>query len=243
MRFEMPIKVRYSEVNRHGIVPPHQILDYFQDCSTLQSDLLGDGVYEEFKMNRAWYLIGYDIRFSRTARLHEDLVITTEAIRMRRYYGYRRFTLQDKEGTCIADGESLWIYMNTENMLPCKIPMDLEKRYIPEPVDYECSISRKIDAKGDWQEEDIIEVTKYYLDTNNHVNNNFYMLWAESLLSDREFPDRVRIDYRKAAQYRDQLRVYRCQEEDKTRIKFHNQDGELLCLVEFYKKDQSEKQG
>jgi len=236
MRFEMPIKVRYSEVNRFGKVPYHQILDYFQDCSTLQSEILGDGVRDEYDMDRAWFLIGYDILLRRMPRLHEDLTITTEAIRMRRYYGYRRFTLIDSEGETIADGESLWIYMNTEKMLPTKIPLELEKRYIPAPVDYECSISRKIPVEGDWKEEEGIEVTKYYLDTNNHVNNTFYVLWAESLLSEKENIERIRIDYRKAACYRDKLRVFRCEYKDGIGVRFLNQEEELLCTVAFYKK-------
>ncbi len=236
MRFDMPIKVRYSEVDRVGKVPYHQILDYFQDCSTLQSEILGDGVRRDWDMDRAWFLIGYDILIQRLPRLHEDLTITTEAIRMRRYYGYRRFMIIDSKGETIADGESLWIYMNTENMLPTKIPLELEKRYIPSAVAYECSISRKISMEGEWKEEEDIEVTKYYLDTNNHVNNTFYVLWAEGLLSGKEEIRRIRIDYRKAARYKDKLRVFRCEEKEKVGVKFLNQKEELLCIVAFYKR-------
>ena len=236
MRFDMPIKVRYSEVNSAGMVSYHQILEYFQDCSTLQSELLGDGLQREWDMDRAWFLIGYDIKLERSPRLHEDVIITTEAIRMRRYYGYRRFTMIDSKGKVIADGESLWIYMNTEKMLPTRIPPELEKRYIPLSVAYECSISRKIQMEGDWKEQELIEVSKYYLDTNHHVNNTFYVLWAESLLSGKEEIGRIRVDYRKAARYKDQLRVLQCVQEDKIGVKFLNQEEELMCIVEFYKK-------
>ena len=191
---------------------------------------------DEFDMDRAWFLIGYDILLRRVPSLHEDLTITTEAIRMRRYYGYRRFTIIDSEGKTIADGESLWIYMNTKNMLPTKIPLELEKRYIPSEVAYECSISRKVSMEGEWKEEESIEVTKYYLDTNNHVNNTFYVLWAESLLSSEEEIGRIRIDYRKAARYKDRLRVFRCEEEDRIGVRFLNQEEELLCIVAFYRR-------
>ena len=126
--------------------------------------------------------------------------------------------------------------MNTKNMLPTKIPLELEKRYIPSEVAYECSISRKVSMEGEWKEEESIEVTKYYLDTNNHVNNTFYVLWAESLLSSEEEIGRIRIDYRKAARYKDRLRVFRCEEEDRIGVRFLNQEEELLCIVAFYRR-------
>ena len=55
--YEMKIRVRYSEVDREGIARLHQILEYFQDCGTFQSEELGLGVEEDQKNHRAWYLI------------------------------------------------------------------------------------------------------------------------------------------------------------------------------------------
>ena len=42
--YEMKIRVRYSEVDREGIARLHQILEYFQDCGTFQSEEIGLGV-------------------------------------------------------------------------------------------------------------------------------------------------------------------------------------------------------
>ena len=50
--YEMKIRVRYSEVDREGIARLHQILEYFQDCGTFQSEELGLGVEEDQKNHR-----------------------------------------------------------------------------------------------------------------------------------------------------------------------------------------------
>ena len=56
------------------------------------------------------------------------------------------------------------------------------------------------------------------------------------LLSEKENIERIRIDYRKAACYRDKLRVFRCEYKDGIGVRFLNQEEELLCTVAFYKK-------
>ena len=70
--YEMKIRVRYSEVDREGIARLHQILEYFQDCGTFQSEELGLGVEEDQKNHRAWYLIAWNVKIIRHPRAGSD---------------------------------------------------------------------------------------------------------------------------------------------------------------------------
>ena len=49
-------RVRYSEINRDGLLDIPAVLNYFQDCSTFQSEQLGVGVDYLKKEKKAWVL-------------------------------------------------------------------------------------------------------------------------------------------------------------------------------------------
>lgn len=95
--YEMKIRVRYSEVDREGIARLHQILEYFQDCGTFQSEELGLGVEEDQKNHRAWYLIAWNVKIIRHPRMSEYIDVTTQAYKMRGFYGYRRYSIIDEQ--------------------------------------------------------------------------------------------------------------------------------------------------
>ena len=93
-------------------------------------------------------------------------------------------------------------------------------------------INRKISDDGEWKEYEPIEVTKQYLDSNNHVNNTVYALWTEDILPEGACAKEVRIDYRKAAMFKETIQVFVQQQEDIFKVKYIKPDGEIAALVE-----------
>ena len=102
--YEMKIQVRYSEVDQSGVARLHQILEYFQDCGMFQSEELGLGVEEDQKNHRAWYLIAWNVKIIRHPKMSEYITVTTQAYKMRGFYGYRRYSILDEEGEAIVFG-------------------------------------------------------------------------------------------------------------------------------------------
>ena len=161
--YEMKIRVRYSEVDREGIARLHQILEYFQDCGTFQSEELGLGVEEDQKNHRAWYLIAWNVKIIRHPRMSEYIDVTTQAYKMRGFYGYRRYSIIDEQGATIVSAEAIWILMNTQKMLPMKVTKEIADIYVEKDADKTVRINRKISDDGEWKEYEPIEVTKQYL--------------------------------------------------------------------------------
>ena len=230
--YEMKIRVRYSEVDRDGIARLHQILEYFQDCGTFQSEELGLGVEEDQKNHRAWYLIAWNVKIIRHPRMSEYIDVTTQAYKMRGFYGYRRYSIIDEQGETIVSAEAIWILMNTQKMLPMKVTQEIADIYVEKDADKTVRINRKIADDGEWKEYEPIEVTKQYLDSNNHVNNTVYALWTEDILPEGACAKEVRIDYRKAAMFKETIKVFVQQQEDIFKVKYIKPDGEIAALVE-----------
>ena len=234
MIYEVPVRVRYSETDEEGFVNLHRILDYFQDCCIFQSESLGYPVREERERNRGWFLLAWDVKIDRYPCLGEELCILTEPYKMKGFYGYRRFRMTDADGICIASADSLWLLMDLEKMLPRRVPQDMTEAYVRDVEDDRSRVKRKLPAEGDWCEADRIVVRKHFLDSNSHVNNTFYAMWAEECLPEGVRPRGLKIDYRQSAFENDVLIVDRIMEEGKIRCRFRNQDETLLCLVELY---------
>ena len=212
--YEMKIQVRYSEVDQSGVARLHQILEYFQDCGMFQSEELGLGVEEDQKNHRAWYLIAWNVKIIRHPKMSEYITVTTQAYKMRGFYGYRRYSILDEEGEAIVLAEAIWILMDTKKMLPMKVSKEIADIYVEKDVDTTVRINRKIDDNGEWKQQESIEVTKQYLDSNNHVNNTVYALWSEDVLSENVNVKEVRIDYRKAAMFKETIQVFTQQQEN-----------------------------
>ena len=230
--YEMKIQVRYSEVDRSGIVRLHQILEYFQDCGIFQSEELGLGVEEDQENHRAWYLIAWNVKIVRHPRMSEYINVMTQAYKMRGFYGYRRYSIINEQGEIIVSAEAIWILMNTQKMLPMKITKEITDIYVEKDADKTVKINRKILDDGDWKEYEPIEVTKQYLDSNNHVNNTGYALWTEDIFKEGVSAKKVRIDYRKAAMFKETIKVFVQQQEDIFKVKYIKPDGEIAALVE-----------
>ncbi len=232
--YQMDIQVRYSETGRFGKVRPHQILEYFQDCGTFQSISLGFGLRGDLddESGRTWYLLAWDVHIKRYPEICEKITVITEPYKMRGFYGYRRYRILSENQEVIADADSLWIFMDLEKNIPVKIPDYLTRGYIPEKVDQTIRVKRKLSADGEWKEAETITVSRIYLDSNMHVNNANYVLWAEDLLPEGYEVKEVKVDYRQSTFLNDSIHVYTIKEEDKWRIKFENQKGVLAALVE-----------
>lgn len=231
--YQRKSQVAFSDVNYKGEVSAKKILEYFQDVGTFESEDLGDKLEKNHGKSIAWFLLGWHITIIKTPRLSEKITVTTDPYKIRGFYAYRRYTLVNEQGECLVKGDALWIYMDTEKMLPVRIPKDVAKAYLPEPAkDAVTTVEKKLSQEGDWELQNVISVERYHLDVNHHVNNTFYVLWAESLLSDEETIKEIKIEYRQAAFRGDKLNVLLCKEENKYRVMFQRDDGVVNVIVE-----------
>lgn len=234
MRYTMPFRVRYSETNGSATVALHKLLDYFQDSSIFHSESIGYTVEKELSIHRGWFLLAWNVEIERFPAMGEELKVVTEPYKMRSFYGYRRYTLMDLEDHVLATADSLWILMNLSTFTPIRVPQDMTDAYISEVTDDKIRVKRKLDHKGEWVKKDQIIIDRHYLDSNSHVNNAYYAMWAEDLLPEGFQIKKVMIDYRQSAFENDCVIIETIEEEGRIRCRFTKEDQVLLALVEFY---------
>lgn len=233
MRYSLESRVRFSEVDHKKQITLPGIINYFQDCSTFQSEDLGLGIDYFAEHKRAWVLSSWQVVAERYPMIGEQIEISTWATNFTGLYGYRNFCMKDKEGKTAAYANSVWVYMDMAKGRPVKPKPDEIEVYGSEPeltMDY---ASRKIELPENGVEKTSFPVRKYHIDTNEHVNNCQYVQMAMEVL-EREYEVRqVRVEYKKSAVYQDIIFPRIAEDGDRIVVELCDAQGKPYAVVEF----------
>ena len=135
MKYSFTSRIRYSEIGEDGNLTLPGLINYFQDCSTFQSEAIGEGVAELKKRGCAWVLSAWQIHVRRYPSLGEAVKITTWASGFKGFLGMRNFTMETEDGEMLACANSIWSYVNMETGHPVRAPKETTDAYgIDDPI-------------------------------------------------------------------------------------------------------------
>lgn len=225
-------RVRYSECGIDNKIKLPAIINYFQDCTTENSETIGVGHDYLVDRKRAWILNSWQVEILRRPQVRESIEVSTWATGFKGVFGPRDFCMKTAEGEELARAHSLWVYIDTESGRPIK-PTDEEIAVyeVGEPIPME-AVSRKIKVPEGAVELDTFPVHKYHIDTNRHVNNSKYVeLACEALPEDFEVK-KLRVEYKKAAVLGDRMVLKRVIEEHRIVVELCDEEGSTYAIVE-----------
>lgn len=231
-------RIRYSEVDSEGKLTMAALINYFQDCSTFQSEDLGIGIEYMRETGRVWVLCSWQIVVDRYPELGERVVIGTQPYDLKGFIGYRNFAMLDEQGNYIARANSIWSLLNTETGKPVMVPEIMIERYTRAPrleMDY---ADRKIPIPEGGVAQDAIVVKKHHLDTNHHVNNQQFLDMAMDFLPEGFCIEQLRAEYKKQAFLHDVLVPYVVRDGERIVVKLADEGGGIYTVAEFRGKEQ-----
>lgn len=207
LKFPFNSRIRYSEVGEDQKLTIPGLINYFQDCSSFQSEGLGVGVNTLKERGRAWVLAYWQIAIQRLPVLGEAVVTETWPNSFKGCFGDRSFRMTDSQGNVLACANSLWIFLDIESGHPSKIDEMVSSAYeetmgdaLPLPKE-----SRKIPLPKMAVEQEHFTVMKSHLDTNHHVNNCQYVSMAQEYLPEGFIAEQIRVEYRTQAVLHDEI--------------------------------------
>lgn len=226
-------RIRYSEIDHHETVTLPGIINYFQDCSTFQSESIGYGVERLKSEGKAWVLSYWQVVIERYPRLGEYVQIGTWATDFKGFMAERNFQMLDQEGHRVAYANSVWAYMDMKKGRPAKPGKEEVRAYgAEEPLDMEYA-PRKMKRPAEAVEGEPFRVRKCHIDTNEHVNNCQYVQMALEALEEEITVRQVRVEYKKSAVYQDMILPRIAREEERTVVELCDMEGKLYAIVEF----------
>lgn len=236
MHYTIDGRIRLSETDHKGAAKLPAIVNYFQDCSALQSEDLGLGVEYLETHKKAWVLNAWQIVVKEYPALGMKVRTETWASGFEGLYGTRNFMMQDENGKPLAYANSVWVFMDLKKGRPARPQEeDIAPYGMDEPLAMEYA-PRKIALPA---KEGIkcgeIAVLRSDIDTNEHVNNSVYIRMAADVILEETAFSQVRVEYRHSAVLGDVIVPWIIREEERTVVKLCDREDRLFAAVEFGK--------
>lgn len=231
--YEYESRVRLSEVDQERKMTLNAVLNYFQDCSTFQSEDLGVGIDVLEPRKRMWVLNSWKIEVNRYPELGEHIKVGTWPFEFGRMTGMRNFCMLDEKGQMTACAETLWVYMDTRRMRPARVDEDIRLAYETEPKLDLGEDTRRITVPEELEARKSFEVQPFHLDVNHHVNNGQYVQIAGAYLPEDFRIHQMRAEYKKSAVLGDTIFPQVGRTEEGYIIVLGSEDGKPYATVEF----------
>ena len=79
MKYSFTSRIRYSEIGEDGNLTLPGLINYFQDCSTFQSEDIGVGLDVLSKKKKAWILTYWQIVIDHYPKMNDKIQVSTWA--------------------------------------------------------------------------------------------------------------------------------------------------------------------
>lgn len=232
--YEFTKKIGYSDCDSDWKLTPYGLVDYFQDCSTFQSEELSMGEAFVRANHAAWVLASWDIRIFSLPSHMSTVRVATWPYKFNLSFGYRNYTLKGENDELFACADSQWIYFDLQKLRPIRLPKDVQDGYrnvIEEKLPYEFA-PRKIALPEGFTEEEPFLVRQGDIDTNCHVNNAAYLRMAMDYLPESAALRQIRIEYVKAAVLSDRIFPSVCRDADRIVIRLDSAEKKPYAVIE-----------
>lgn len=234
--YKLESKIRYSESNSDSRLTYHALLNYLQDSSTLHSEELGESGAQLFEQNLAWILSFWQVCIEEMPKESQDITVSTWPYETKGLFGLRNFCIENDKGEKIVKANSIWVLIDTRTGRPIRITDEVSSHYPSEPkleMDY---CDRKIAVPKEYIEKEPIIVPKYFIDTNNHMNNAKYVMVAEEYLPEDFQVKEIRVEYKTAAVLGDVIVPRVAVQENEVTVVLADSQGKTYATVLFLEK-------
>ena len=227
--------VRYSELDESGKLSLLAIFNYFQDCSTFQSESLGKGIDYLKSKNVAWWLANWQVEIIKRPKLCDKIKILTFAYDFKNMYGYRNFAIEDERGEVLVRADSIWFYYDIAEGKPKKVEVEDVAAYMQHSKSrFDMpKTQRKINVANEQVSVQETLITRQYIDTNHHVNNAYYVEIAKEALESKEDIKYINVQYKTAAKLGDKIISKVSFDNTAKIVELTGEDGESYAVVSF----------
>ena len=231
--YEYDTRIRYSETDEKGRLTLPALLDYYQDCSTFQSDDIGVGIKYCKDNHMIWALSSWQIVVDRYPSAGDRITVGTSPYEFKGFIGYRNFVMKDEKGERISVANSVWALIDDRDGKPVMPTEKMMEAYVlSEKMDMDYA-PRKIKISGEKREGKKITVMPHHLDGNHHVNNGQYVrMGMDYLPADLEI-HQLRAEYKAQAFLGDEIYPFIYEDEGKTFVSLCDKEENAYCNMEF----------
>ncbi|MCR4782830.1 MAG: acyl-[acyl-carrier-protein] thioesterase [Lachnospiraceae bacterium] len=230
--YELKTRIRFSETDSSGKLTINGLINYFQDVSTFHSEGTDFGIESLKAENIGWMIFSWDIKINRLPKLCDEVVIQTKSVGFKGLFAFRDFIMKENDEV-LAMAHSVWSIIDLDRMLPKKITPEMMEQYGKEdPLPGEW-FERKLNEPKEKELVESAKIERYHLDTNGHMNNQYYVDFALSAISDKLDINRVRVSYKHQVVLGENVDIYLGKDDEETKRVTLEKDGTTCAVICF----------
>lgn len=239
--YSYDININFSDVDEDNQMTNKGILRLMQEVAGIRSGMLGYGVNDVQKTGLAWLILYWKLKVFTRPKTNTKLTINTWTRSENPLFSYRDFEVYDNN-TLVAKATSKWVLFDVNKKSITKITGDVKEKYsCIDKFAFNEKLNEKLKEPVDSQFIMDYEIQRRDIDTNHHVNNLYYLDYANEALPYETFKNckfsNVEIMYKHEAKLGDTVSLFCCNtEENAFTITIKNkQDNRLHAIVKLYK--------
>ena len=222
--FSKDYTITCYEADANQLMRPTAMLDLMQEAANANASTLGFGYDEMINSNTAWVLSRIHVKFMNTPKWREEVNLKTWHKGVSKLFYLRDFILSDKAGNPMVLATTSWLIidMNTRRLVrnsdlalsdTAMHAIETPADKVVLPVDIEPELVRKHPVT--WSE----------IDTNGHVNNVKYAVWAIDAVKAEDIKERplkeLLINYDAEVMPGDTVKISRVRQETEEGIVYY----------------------
>lgn len=180
-QYALDYQINYYDIDKNENIKIPSLIDICNNVSSLHSEVYSVGTDYLKEKDYAWVFIKSQLILKKIPKFLDRIKITTYSVGGKRFFASRYFDITDQKGQEIGRIKGLYCLINTKTRKPINIPKELMEKYETESQHITLR-DLKLNEPTSSYKENKFNVRFFDIDTNGHVNNGVYILWAlESL--------------------------------------------------------------
>ena len=227
------------EADANKLLRPTAMLDMMQEAANVDATRLGFGFDNMIATNTAWVLSRLHMKVNSYPKWRDTVRLFTWHKGAFKLFFLRDFSLKDTEGNSLIDATTSWLIidLNTRRLSRNAELADentcIKEDAISEPVD---KVTAPQDAEFEFA--GTHKVVWSDIDTNNHVNNVKYVVWALDIVdyddSSKKPLKELFINFDNEVLAGQEVELYKIRQENEEGLTYHVQgkvDGKQSFII------------
>jgi len=234
--YDIKRTIGHSVLGPDGSITMRSVIDLMQDCCGFQLD--NEEVLEKYfkETNTGIFLVYRQLDFIRLPHYAETITVRTYITEFKSLYAVRNTFILAEDGTPIIISYAIGAFVNLASGRPFRLPKDVgEKISLTQPYEMEYTDRKILLPEIEPVKKPSVVVGKWLIDANHHINNARYVALAEEYVPADFAIKRMRIEYKTAAKYMEEIIPLVYNEENQIVVNLTDTEGMTFVIVQFIK--------
>lgn len=228
---------RIDDFDRNGNMKPSALLRILENTASHHSDFVRDKMPAGHINSIVWIITDWRMEILRAPQCREELSVTTWIVgKAPAAYTDRQLVVKNADGEELVRAEVRHALLNVEENRLVRLDEDTVSRYEPEQLRLFDSRMPRLHLPDGFAQEEHFALRRADIDYNGHVHNTAYLDFALEPIPEEVLlrgVKSVRMTYKKALKYGDDVTIKSAELEDKWLVGIYSGD-ELSFAAEIH---------